>query len=490
MSPLTLRRYRAERLLRKEFEGLRGRVIATVRGRLGAGSVGLDASDLDACYAQAWQGLYAALLNGEEIANPAGWLTLVTFRRAIEELRSQQRACGGHGQPGRTAEEPDFAAELDDRMKLRQLFEGLRGRLSAREREAAAFCYLQGLSRSEAAARMGLSESRMRKLMDGGGAGRPGVAGKVGELAETIRAGGWCEEQGSLMRGLAYGILDPSGERYRLALSHSNECPACRAYVSSLRGLAAALPPVLLPWGLGVGALARGGAAGHAGASIGAHPAVGAQAAGGVGAGTQAGAGIGGTLTASGAASVGGAAGGTWLLAGGPLGAKLAVGCVIALGVGAGCVALSDGPFHPRAPVQGRGSARVGNAGSPGRDANGAPGSLLSGGELAGGVPVGQRQGAAAGSGGISSRLSSAQQAAREFGPEGALAAVVARSLPSAGRRVGPAARSASSGSGSPNLGRSPTREFASGGSPSSPSPAAGSTHADASAAQREFGIG
>ena len=36
MSPLTLRRYRAERLLRQEFEGLRGRVIATVRGRLGA----------------------------------------------------------------------------------------------------------------------------------------------------------------------------------------------------------------------------------------------------------------------------------------------------------------------------------------------------------------------------------------------------------------------------------------------------------------------
>lgn len=51
----------------------------------------------------------------------------------------------------------------------------------------------------------------MRKLMDGEGAS-PGVAGKVGELADTIRAGGWCDEQGSLMRGLAYGILDPNGE--------------------------------------------------------------------------------------------------------------------------------------------------------------------------------------------------------------------------------------------------------------------------------------
>src|ERR1019366_4959555 len=87
---------------------------------------------------------------------------------------------------------------------------------------------------------MGISEARMRKLMDGQGPGRPGVAGKVGELAETIRDGSWCEEQGSLMRGLAYGILDPDGERYQLALMHRSECPACRAYVTSLRGLAAA----------------------------------------------------------------------------------------------------------------------------------------------------------------------------------------------------------------------------------------------------------
>ena len=110
----------------------------------------------------------------------------------------------------------------------------------------------------------------MRKLMDGQGAGRPGVAGKVGRLVETIRDGGWCEEQGSLMRGLAYGILDPDGERYRLALIHRSECPACRAYVVSLRGLAAALPPVLLPWGLGAGALARAGGHAHASAIIGA----------------------------------------------------------------------------------------------------------------------------------------------------------------------------------------------------------------------------
>jgi hypothetical protein len=31
------------------------------------------------------------LLQGREIANPTGWLTLVTFRRAVEEHRSRSR---------------------------------------------------------------------------------------------------------------------------------------------------------------------------------------------------------------------------------------------------------------------------------------------------------------------------------------------------------------------------------------------------------------
>ncbi len=94
---------------------------------------------------------------------------------------------------------------------------------------------------------MGVSEARMRKLMEGAGPGRPGVAGKVGELLETIKAGGWCEQQSSLMRAYAFGILDPDGERHALAVAHCRECPACRAHVASLRGLASVLPLPLLP---------------------------------------------------------------------------------------------------------------------------------------------------------------------------------------------------------------------------------------------------
>ena len=259
MSPLTVRRYRAERLLRQQFQGLRARVIASVSARLQARGVSLDRADIEACYAHAWQGLYTVILQGQQVDDPAAWLTLVTFRRAIDEHRArgalpcaaapaEGRAAGPRAHAGPAPEEVcdrDFAAELDDRLRLRQLFEGLRGQLSAREREAAALCYLQGLSRADAARRMGVSESRMRKLMDGHGPAAAGVAGKVGALVHTIRDGRWCGAQGSLMRALAYGILDPDGERYQLALAHHQQCPACRAYVRSLRGLSVVLPPAL-----------------------------------------------------------------------------------------------------------------------------------------------------------------------------------------------------------------------------------------------------
>ena len=227
-SSLPRRAPAAERVRRAARAGPR-RLSARACARRG---VSLDRCDLEACYAQAWQGLYAATLDGREIANPSAWLALVTFRRAIEEHRAQIGAQGRCAPPPR---ECDLAADLDDRVRLRQLFEGLCARLSGREREAATLCYLQGLSRSEAAARLGVSELRMRRLMDGRGAGRPGVAGKVGELAEAIRAGDWCEQQGSLMRGLAYGVLDPDGRPLQARAAAQPRVPG----VSRLRRLVA-----------------------------------------------------------------------------------------------------------------------------------------------------------------------------------------------------------------------------------------------------------
>lgn len=350
MSPLSLRRYRAERLLREEFEARREEVLAVVRTRLRAAGVRLDGGDLEACYATAWQGLYAVLLDGREIANPGGWLAVVTFRRAIDERRRKTRDVDEYADE--PAVEPDVAAELDDHMRLRHLFEGLRARLSARECEAAALCYLQGLSRAEAARQMGIGEQAMRKLMEGRGPGRPGVASKVGELLASIRGGDWCEQQASLMRAFAFGVLDPNGERYRLAVAHRRECPACRRYVLSLRGLAAVLPPLVLPWGAAVGV--GGGVGGAAGTGVGASGGAGAGGTAGVvggGAGTGAGVGLG--------TGIGGA--------------KLAVGCLIALGVGCAAVAgiprhsaTAGGPRHA-----GRHGALIAGAPTPGDGAGG-----------------------------------------------------------------------------------------------------------------------
>ena len=491
MSPLSLRRYRAERLLREEFEALRGRVLASVRVRLGVSGARLDQGDLEACYAQAWQGLYAAVLEGQEVANPAGWLVLVTFRRAIEELRGQGRAHrdgilrpapaeswgGGEASGSETyacvpGAGRDLAEELDDRMRLRQLFEGLQRRLDGREREAATLCYLQGLSRAEAAVRMGVSDARMRKLMEGRGPARPGVAGKVGALVQTIRAGEWCEEQASLMRAFAYGILDADGERYRLAILHSDQCPACRAYVASLRGLAAALPPVLLPWGLGAAVLTGFGE------SVGAGGAGGASAAGG---GLQAGGGIGGaTAAASGVAGAGGSAGGGWLLGAGSLGGKLAVGCLLALGVGAGCVAI-DGEHSAR------GAHRRHAATDTARTRQSAD-SLVG---YAPAEPLASAAGAgvrSATGGAASAALAPSAQASREFGPEQPSASASGRSSSASARRVS-IARTASSGTAP-----AASPAGASGLPQSSAPPAEGSSTSsavpDSKAAEREFSPG
>jgi DNA-directed RNA polymerase specialized sigma24 family protein len=464
MSPLSLRRYRAERLLREEFEGLRGRVLASVRGRLLSGGVSLDQGDLEACYAQAWQGLYAATLDGQEVANAAGWLVVVTFRRAIEEQRGRRLDRGGDRSPDgaerredrepyAASQERDLAAQLDDRARLRELLEGFRGRLNVREREAAALCYLQGLSRAEAAARMGLSEARMRKLMDGRAPGRPGVAMKVGALVETIRGGRWCEEQGSLMRALAYGILNPDGERYRLATMHRRECPACRAYVVSLRGLAAALPPPLFPLGLAAGTLLHAGAGAHGSAVAAAQGAgAGAGSSAGVGATGAAGVGAAGAASAAGAGGAAGAAGGGWLFVGAPLGAKLAVGCLLALGIGAGCIALSTGGHRARVPSLPAHSSRTAGPGASGS-------ALIS--------PATPRPGARS--------LAGARVA-------GGRASAAARNAPGGGGEFSPEQRTAA-----PVAGPAPAAAAASSGSTTAPT---ASSAAGTAAAAREFSPG
>ncbi len=431
--------------------------------------VSLDEADLEACYATAWQGLYTALLEGREIENPSGWLVEVCFRRAIEEARAharRQRHSGAAHDPAGLpiASEPDLAGALDDNRTLRHTFEALRGGMNAREREAATLCYLQGLSRLEAAQRMGVSEGRMHKLMEGSGSGRPGVSAKMNGLLRTIGGGGWCEQQGSLMRALAFGILDPKGERYRLAQLHRRECPACRAYIVSLRGLAAVLPPLALPWG--PGAIGFGGGA-AAGAGAG-------GAAGGAGSGTGAGAGASAAPTAAGlGGAAGGASAGGWLPLGGSLTAKLAAGCLLAAGVGGGCVALVATPAHH--PHRAHHRALALGGGSAFQEATLRGVASLTNGQSAAraastGTSPSQPSSPRRSQGASSAAVPANAQAQREVGFERASSAVV--TTPS----VAPIARTSRAGSGRP----SPS---------SSASPSSASRTSGGGAATREFGI-
>jgi len=240
-----LRRRRAERLLEREYHAQRDNVLRAVRGKLTREGIHLDDADLDAFYNQAWHGVYGQLLDGVHIENPPGLLVRVTYCRAVDEYRKLHVARRADGDEiAERGMDPDAAQRLDDEAKLQQFVEGLKDRLSPRECEAATLCYLLGFSRPEAAQRLGVEPKRMEKIMDV-------VSKKVGEFVRDIEAGAWCERRGSLMRAYALGVLDPDGERHVLARQHLGSCSGCRAYVRSLRGLGAVLPPVGLPFGGG-----------------------------------------------------------------------------------------------------------------------------------------------------------------------------------------------------------------------------------------------
>lgn len=294
----------ANAILEREYESLRGEVVATVRGKLRSAGIQLDDSDIDAAYNQAWHALYVKLEEGQAVDNRAALLVTIAHRRAIDEHRALHvdRRADDDGTPDLPAPLPDVDGRLDDERRLRSLVEGMRERLSGRELQAATLCYLHERSRPEAAEIMGLSPRRMEKVMDR-------VSKQIAEIVRDVQ-GDWCRSRGSLIRAYALGVLDPEGERYRLAASHLEDCSACRRRVLALRGLAAATPPapmlaLLLGGGVAVagggGAVAAGGAAAGGGAVAGGGAAAGHTAAAG-GAGAAGGGGAGGGAAAGGGA--------------------------------------------------------------------------------------------------------------------------------------------------------------------------------------------
>ena len=91
--------------------------------------------------------------------------------------------------------ELDIDALLDDHVQLTHFMEGMRDRLTGRERQAATLCYIHGCTRPQASEALGVSPKRMEKMMDS-------VSLKIGALISDIREGTWCESRDLADEGL------------------------------------------------------------------------------------------------------------------------------------------------------------------------------------------------------------------------------------------------------------------------------------------------
>jgi DNA-directed RNA polymerase specialized sigma24 family protein len=323
---------RFERVIAEHYESLKAEVLATVRGKLAVDSLHPDPSDLDAAYNAAWHALYEqSRQHDKDVSNLGGWLATITYRRAIDDVRSARmkyRAPVAAGESiSQLGYEHDFDGEIADRQRYHQWLMSVRLRLNAREQQAVSLCVLHEHSRRDASDLMGIDIKRLDKIM---------VAAnkKLGGLLEAINRGEWCEDQRSLIKAYAFGLHEEGGERHALAVAHIMECQACAAYVRSLRGLAVVVPaPALLASALAAGGGMLGGLSGlfKGGAS-------------------------GGGAAAGGAGTAAAGGGGATLLGG--IGAKTAALCVTAVCAAGGAVVVAESAPDARPPADAASTSR------------------------------------------------------------------------------------------------------------------------------------
>ena len=166
-------RRQARTRLERDSARLRAHVLRAAAGALQKRNVLIDESDLDPHYNSAWYAPHGRLARGETVATVEGFLVVIVIRRAFDDLRrgDRERRHVAHDFPSELV--PDLAHDggvlvrFEDHRVLRELFEGLRERLSERERRAFALCYLAGYTRPQAAPVIGVPPARMEKIMDG-----------------------------------------------------------------------------------------------------------------------------------------------------------------------------------------------------------------------------------------------------------------------------------------------------------------------------------
>jgi len=206
-------------------------VIKSARTYLRKRGLRFDELDLEAFYNEAWGALHSKLAKGDDVHNPEGFLVLVTRRRAIDEARRMTGIrCDDMTKVDDLGEEHDFAAKMDNKTRLRYYAEGMRKVLTEHEYQAVKLCLFDGLTRPEAAHRLGETPDRMERIMDA-------AQCKLRPVIAAIRDGEWCDKHLSTLRAFALGVLDEHGALYRWAILHLDHCAACRRFVNERRNI-------------------------------------------------------------------------------------------------------------------------------------------------------------------------------------------------------------------------------------------------------------
>lgn len=218
--------------MEQEYERLKAPTLRAVGARLRARGCALHLADLEPFYNDAWLALRRTADPG--VDHLAAFLTVVAYRRALDHLRraperSHEPLVAGALRTGGA----DVVESLDDRRRLRELFDALGDDLSTRERTAVMLCYVHGYRRADAARVMGLGDRRFKKVMDA-------ASRRVRTIADEIDAGTRCGRYRSRNTAYALGLLDPRGHRYAATRQHLCICPRCRADVRRIAQEAAA----------------------------------------------------------------------------------------------------------------------------------------------------------------------------------------------------------------------------------------------------------
>jgi DNA-directed RNA polymerase specialized sigma24 family protein len=192
-----------------------------------------DELDVGAFYNSAWASLHEALSEGVSIDRPVGYLIVLTYRRGIDEARKAKP--GKRATPDvieKIGTSQDLATTLDDRASIASFQEAMSEVLTDKEHAVIVLCVFGGFTRPQVADMLGETYKRMERILDDARA-------KLRPLARSIERGEWCARYSSRLRALTLGMLDERGARYASTVAHLDRCPACRAELRGLRGVAA-----------------------------------------------------------------------------------------------------------------------------------------------------------------------------------------------------------------------------------------------------------